>query len=282
MPFVGTAKGVIEAGTGRDLLTGEELAPWERALGILPLVGGLTALKYADDIAGFGRHGDGLGHRGDDIASTGTHLDDVPGPPRFDVGHTWALPAEHRGLVTQYDAAGTAARRGLAEQLGLRGGEHYLSQSTGRTISSVRPVTDADVAPLVDLARAGQPWPHAIAYPGSRATNLVYYDGNTLTIVEAKGGGAGYGDRFARFVDDDDVVDGRISQTHPEYPRDVAYDMRKSQLTDGRNALGDLIEDMYDKKTVEYVGVRTGGYQNLLTGDPRITLQHRFLTPPTP
>jgi hypothetical protein len=44
VPFVGTAKGVVEAVTGRDLITGQELAWWERGLGIIPVVGGVAAI----------------------------------------------------------------------------------------------------------------------------------------------------------------------------------------------------------------------------------------------
>lgn len=47
IPVVGTAKGVVEAITGRDLLTGQELAWWERALGVVPILAGLGALGAA-------------------------------------------------------------------------------------------------------------------------------------------------------------------------------------------------------------------------------------------
>jgi hypothetical protein len=41
-PGVGTVKGIIEAFTGRDLITGQELAWWERLLGVVPVLGGLA------------------------------------------------------------------------------------------------------------------------------------------------------------------------------------------------------------------------------------------------
>lgn len=44
VPVVGTVKGVIEAVTGRDLITGQELAWWERMLGIVPVVGGAAGV----------------------------------------------------------------------------------------------------------------------------------------------------------------------------------------------------------------------------------------------
>ena len=62
VPVVGTVKGIIEAITGKDLITGQELAWWERLLGVVPVLGGLTALaaiskisRAADDVADIGR-----------------------------------------------------------------------------------------------------------------------------------------------------------------------------------------------------------------------------------
>jgi hypothetical protein len=43
IPGVGTAKGIAEAISGEDLITGQELEWWERVLGVLPLLGGLVA-----------------------------------------------------------------------------------------------------------------------------------------------------------------------------------------------------------------------------------------------
>jgi len=71
----------------------------------------------------------------------------------------------------------------------------------------------------------------------------------------------------------------RISQTHPEYPRDLAFDLRRSQLTDGRNQIGRLIQDMYRTDGVEYVGVRTGPQGQLAGGGPDVILEHRFRAP---
>ncbi|HLL65741.1 MAG TPA: pre-toxin TG domain-containing protein [Micromonosporaceae bacterium] len=65
-PVVGTTKGVVEAVTGRDLITGQELAWWERMLGIVPVLGGVAGLVGAaargagalDGIADAGRAAD--------------------------------------------------------------------------------------------------------------------------------------------------------------------------------------------------------------------------------
>ena len=70
VPGVGTAKGIAEAITGRDLITGQELAWWERVLGIVPVLGGVAGAAGAlsrgaravDDIADAGR---GIDHAAD-------------------------------------------------------------------------------------------------------------------------------------------------------------------------------------------------------------------------
>lgn len=105
IPYVGTAKGVAEAITGRDLLTGEELSDAERLLGLIP--GGLgkagdlvDGLRHADELVGGLRHGDELvgaglaaGRHSDDAAGLARHTDDVPtrppaAPPPRDTGGT--------------------------------------------------------------------------------------------------------------------------------------------------------------------------------------------------
>lgn len=281
VPIVGTAKGIAEAVTGRDLLTGEELAAWERALGVLPVLGGLTALKYVDDLAGVGRRADlpptgrGAGDAAGDVGRAGDDaVVPTPAPRDWLSGSRRPLDPAHQPLVDRYASGDTATRKALSEQLGERGGQQYLSETTGRPVGILRPATDADVAPLLDRVDQGQAWPHAVAYGGRNATNLVYFDGDKLIIIEAKGGGSGYGDRGSNLYDG-----RRILQTHPSYPRDVAVDMSGSPKTDGRNDIGDLIERFYKAERVEYVGVRTGGYGDLVAGQPQVRLEHVFLTP---
>jgi hypothetical protein len=90
VPYVGTAKGVVEAITGRDLLTGEELSDAERLLGIIP--GGLgkadellSVGRHADELVDAARHADDFvdaGRHADDMADVARHADDVPPPPR--------------------------------------------------------------------------------------------------------------------------------------------------------------------------------------------------------
>lgn len=88
VPVVGTAKGVVEAILGRDLLTGEKLSWWERGLGVVPVVGGVAAL------AGVARAADraaDLGGVAGDVRRAGDAVGDVR-PPRVP-----DLPA-HPGL----------------------------------------------------------------------------------------------------------------------------------------------------------------------------------------
>jgi hypothetical protein len=303
VPFVGTAKGAIEAFTGKDLLTGEELAPWERALGVLPFVGGAAALAAvarrlddASDLAGGGRHlddGAGLGdagrHVGDgsEVAGAGRRADDVPAPPRTPpdpvrprAGDTHPLQSNYQHLLDEYrDPATTAARRTrISEELGEAGALDYAQRVSGNdALPLVRPLTDADVADLVARVNDNRAWDRAIAFNGSEAVNVVYFDGQHLHIIEAKGGGGRYIDRDSVFV----RPGHRIDQTDPEYPRDVAADMVDDSRADGRNAIGELIEQMYMQDRVRYVGVRTGPYYQIRKtgGSPRIVVEHVFLEP---
>ena len=80
IPVIGDIKGVAEAIAGEDLLTGEKLEPWERALGLIPLVPGAVLLRYADEVADLGRQVDGVGDLGrhvDDVETVGRHADDL-------------------------------------------------------------------------------------------------------------------------------------------------------------------------------------------------------------
>lgn len=72
VPVIGTGKGLAEAVTGRDAITGQPLSWWERALGVVPVVGGLAAVgstaRAADAVADAARAG---GRTADDLASAG-------------------------------------------------------------------------------------------------------------------------------------------------------------------------------------------------------------------
>lgn len=65
---------MVEAVTGRDLVTGQELSWWERALGVVPVIGGLAAvgvisragrgLDVTSDLMGAGRYADDFSDMG--------------------------------------------------------------------------------------------------------------------------------------------------------------------------------------------------------------------------
>lgn len=322
VPIVGDVKGVVEAISGRDLLTGEQLEPWERVAGLFPLIPAadlLRSLRSLDDLARLGVHTDDLVRMGvntDDLARLGMNADDLahlggvlPGASRADnlaggigdvtpprtpprtppltpprtrpgAGTTYDLPPSARRLVDEYaDPATTTSRRTqLSEQIGEEGALRHLQDVTGNdALTVLRPASDADVADYADLFANGQPWPNAVAFGGRNATNVVYFDGQTMHILEAKGGSSSYGDRWSSVVD----PGNRIEQTDPRYPLDVANDMSRSSKTDGRNTIGDLIADAYKgNDQVRYVGVRTGTYNDLLRGSPSVTVMDVFLEPP--
>lgn len=277
IPIVGDVKGLIEMGTGRDLFTGEKLAAWERSLGLIGLIPGGDLLRlgrFADDLGGAMRHADDFG----DLGGT-RRLDTGPGTSGTRAGGDTVPSGSHRGeidsLADAYTGASRSERVRISEQLGELGGADYLETATGRNLDIMRPTSDADVADLADQFDAGVAWDQPVAFGGSRATNLVYFDGQTLHIVEAKGGAGAYGDRVSSLGIGDSA--GRISQTNPQYPLDVAADMSNSKLADGRNAIGDIITDAYDMGNVSYVGVRTAGHN---TGGEVVTyLEHTFLAP---
>jgi len=82
IPYVGTAKGIIEAITGKDLLTGQELSATDRLLGLIP--GGLgrggrfaKIFGKADDVGDLAR----VGSKADDVADASRIRPDMP-PPR--------------------------------------------------------------------------------------------------------------------------------------------------------------------------------------------------------
>ena len=140
-----------------------------------------------------------------------------------------------------------------------------------------RPQSAADVKDFEKLTE-GVPWHGAVAFGGRNATNLVYWDGKTLHIIEAKGGTSTYGTRVVNNLDG--YPPGtRISQTNPHYPEDVARDMMNSPKTDGRNQIGQAIVRAYQDGTVSYVGVRTGSRTDFIDGTSTVTLQDVFLGP---
>ena len=148
VPVVGNVKGVIEAVTGRDLITGEKLAWWERGLGLLgPLGKGVNGaanvLHVADEVAGGIAAGvraadgiaDGLGEVGAvSRAATAAHAgEEIAGAAAAiakgsDVAAEGRHAAEAAAAIGRGDeaveAAATAARSGQAGELAGSAAQH--------------------------------------------------------------------------------------------------------------------------------------------------------------
>lgn len=156
VPGVGTVKGVIEAVTGRDLITGQELQWWERLLGIVPVLGGAAGAVGAlsrgagalDELSDLGR----AANRAGDVPWSGArYVDDVS-------------PADARAYEAIRNNAGDTAR--IAENTGIPKStldqikdhlfhtEHDLPVGPGQTArGNFSP--DPDIADLWPKAEAG-------------------------------------------------------------------------------------------------------------------------------
>jgi hypothetical protein len=110
IPVVGTGKGLIEALTGRDLITGQELAWWERALGVVPVIGGVAAVgsvaRGLDAATDLGRGADAATDRGrgadsaGDLASAGRRFET---PDHPDLQGLPTKPTPTRTPADQYE-----------------------------------------------------------------------------------------------------------------------------------------------------------------------------------
>lgn len=168
-----------------------------------------------------------------------------------------------------------ASRAQISEEIGELGAVNYLESVTGRQLDLLRPTSDAAVADFARQFDAGEAWTTPVAFRGRNVTNIVYFDGEVLHIVEAKGGAGRYTDRISRL--NRSGTPNRIGQTNAKYPLDVAHDMIDSPKTDGRNIIGEIVHTAYRDEVVSYVGVRTNGHN---TGDVAITVvEHTFLIP---
>jgi hypothetical protein len=82
VPIVGDVKGVVESVTGEDLLTGEELEPWERALGLIPLLPATDVLRAAGGLDELAEVAASAGRHGDDARDAARGATPPPPPPR--------------------------------------------------------------------------------------------------------------------------------------------------------------------------------------------------------
>ncbi|MEF2969293.1 RHS repeat-associated core domain-containing protein [Paenibacillus sp. M1] len=109
VPVIGNAKGIVEAITGRDLITGEKLAAWERLLAIAGPLGktvrnGAKVLKVADEAVGVVNF---VAKHGDEVASVLGKVDDVAAEA---LSHGDDIANVVSGTSKAGDAAGDAAK----------------------------------------------------------------------------------------------------------------------------------------------------------------------------
>jgi hypothetical protein len=107
LPGIGTAKGIAEAVSGEDLVTGQELEWWERMLGLLPLLGGLVGAiaaisklaDAADAASDLTRGADRAGDAADTAGDTSRAADNAE--------DVWAKQENVRGREIQDSLAQT-------------------------------------------------------------------------------------------------------------------------------------------------------------------------------
>ena len=233
---------IAEVVTGRDLLTWEKMPRWQAALGMIdPLPGNVGSRGVRQVI-----------RQGDELLPT----DDI------------------LRRAGRYSSASTLERRALSEELGMMGGHKYLRDVSGDPRLRVfTPESTDEVADYATRVRNGTPWEGAVTFKGAHATNIVYFDGKTLHVVEAKGGSSGLGYRTGVHI----LPGERLSQGTEAYLADIAEAMRSSTMEDGRNVIGRALAENED--LIRYVSVRTGGRGDLLSGSARITVEHVFMEP---
>lgn len=167
VPIVGNVKGVIEAITGRDLITGQELEPWERALGILgPLGKGAKVVVGIGTIATIATRADRIADAG---GALGTARRGADGAGAVGTATRGADGAGSVGTATRgADGGGAAgtARRGAdgADDVGSGGrGRDGVDEVGGRS------GTDGPADDFVGTLRGEE-----VRLPGVRAESLTY------------------------------------------------------------------------------------------------------------
>jgi hypothetical protein len=98
VPVVGQVKGIIEAITGKDLITGEKLETWERAMNLVPF-GAIGKLGKLGDIM----------DAGGDLGKGLRHADDAD--ELVDAGKAGRTDLPSRGARDDIDGAGTGRPR---------------------------------------------------------------------------------------------------------------------------------------------------------------------------
>lgn len=98
-----------------------------------------------------------------------------------------------------------------SEAMGEHGALEYLRAGSGQQIpGGLHTATDA--APHNLPTNPGQPWSHAVKFSSSGVTDVAHWDGKTLNVVEAKGGGSKLGEREQAYFHQD--VTGQQAYDH--------------------------------------------------------------------
>lgn len=177
--------------------------------------------------------------------------------------------------VTQYrrirgsKAATTSQKRRASEAMGESGAVAYLQERTGNDLDLVHPTKTEPFDLSLD---DGTAWDSAIAFNGNGVADVMTWDGETLHVIEAKGGGSTLkkASQFGRIQkynpDTGDMLPQavrqsanppRLSQGTLEYLTDIAHNMWNSKSADNRTDAGRAILDAIENDTIEYVPVST-------------------------
>jgi len=157
--------------------------------------------------------------------------------------------AEASDLLEQYVAADRDGRRKAAEQLGEAAGMAVLRRLTDDDGPDIRyPTADEPVPDSLALT-PGVPWPTAFAFAGRNVTNIVWWDGDTVRVIEAKGGDSQYGTRQAG--KDDAGQDLVVHQGSEAYLEKIADAMANSPKEDGRTTIGDILAEAIEDRIRE-------------------------------
>lgn len=90
-----------------------------------------------------------------------------------------------------------------SEALGESGALAYLRAHTGNNNIGLHYPNDSAGNAHTLTAQTGSPaWPNAVAFNGSGVTDVTYWDGNRLHVIEAKGGNSTLGERQQAYFHD--------------------------------------------------------------------------------
>lgn len=187
---------------------------------------------------------------------------DFPSPAPF--------PDDETGeLIDAYHAADTRAKVLISENLGERAGLWFLRTVSGDHDMEIQ---DAEQEPVEDdrVCAPGEMWDRPVTFSGSGVANMVWWDGETLWVVECKGGGSGLGERKIRYNPQDPEYEGQYcDQGTEDYIRELPGAANENtQSQDGRVTVGTLIQESYEDGNLRYVKANCGGYAKLKkTGD---------------